>query len=88
MAAEASEVVKREADKKEVAVSISLIGKQAYSTLKDLSLPDFPAQKTYDQLREILKGYYKPKVFKVAETSASITPSRMKTKPLLSMQTN
>ena len=40
----------------------------AYSTLKGLCLPDLPADKTYDQLTQILKDYYKPKVLEVAET--------------------
>ena len=39
-----------------------------YSTLKDLCLPNLPAEKTYDHLTEILKGYYKPKVLEVAES--------------------
>ena len=41
---DATVAVKREADKKKVAVSISVIGKTAYSTHKDLCLPDLPAQ--------------------------------------------
>ena len=45
-----------------------MIGKTAYSTLKDLCLPDLPADKTYDQITQILKDYYKPKVLEVAET--------------------
>ena len=68
VAADASDAAKREADKRKVAVQISLIGKQTYSTLKDLCLPYLPAEKTYDQLTEILKGYYKPKVLEVAES--------------------
>ena len=63
--ADASDTAKREVDKRKVAVTISLIGKQTYSTLKDLCLPNLPAEKTYDQLTEILKGYYKPKVLEV-----------------------
>ena len=39
-----------------------------YSTLKDLCLPNLPAEKTYNQLTEILKGYYQPKVLEVAES--------------------
>ena len=68
MAADASDTAKREADKRKVAVAISLIVKQTYSTLKDLCLPNLPAEKTYDQLTEILKGYYKLKVLEVAES--------------------
>ncbi|XP_068675547.1 uncharacterized protein [Montipora foliosa] len=68
VAADASDAAKREADKRKVAVTISLIGKQTYSTLKDLCLPNLPAEKTCDHLTEILKGYYKPKVLEVAES--------------------
>ena len=68
VAADASDAAKREADKKKVAVTISLIGETAYSTLKDLCLPDLLADKTYDQLTQILKNYCKPKVLEVAET--------------------
>ena len=50
VAADASEAAKREADEKKVTVTISFIGKTSYSTLKDLCLPDLPANKTYDQL--------------------------------------
>ena len=68
VAADASDAAKREADKRKVAVTISLIGKQTYSTLKDLCLPNLPAEKTYDRLTEILKDYYKPKVLEVAKS--------------------
>ena len=68
VAADASNAAKR-VDKKTVALTISLIGKTAFSTLKDLCLPGLPADKTYDQLTQILKDYYyKPKVMEVAET--------------------
>ena len=56
------------ADKKKVAITISLIDKTDYSTRKDLCLPALPADKTYDQLTQILKDFYKPKVLEVAET--------------------
>ena len=68
VAADASEAAKREADEKKVTVTISFIGKTPYSTLKDLCLPDLPADKTYDQVTQILKDYYKPKVLEVPET--------------------
>ena len=47
IADDATAAVKREADRKKVVVTISLIGRTAYSTLKDLCLPDLPAQKTH-----------------------------------------
>ena len=57
----AKQLNERQTSKKKVAVTISLIGKTAYSTLKDLCLPYLTADKTYDQLTQILKDYYKPK---------------------------
>ena len=68
VADDAIEEAKRAADRKKVAVTISLICKKTYNTLKDLFLPNFPADKTYGQLVEILKGYYKPKALEKAET--------------------
>ena len=68
MGEDASVAVKLAADKKKVTVTISLMGKIAYSTIKDICFPDLPATKTYDQLTEILKGYYKSKVLEVAES--------------------
>ena len=68
VAADATDTAKQGADNRKVAVTVSLIGKQTYSTLKDLCLPNLPAEKTYDQLTKILKGYYKPKVLEVAES--------------------
>ena len=68
VAEDAQEAERRAADKRKVAVTISVIGKKTYSTLKDLCLPDLPADKTYEELTEILKGFYKPKVLEVAET--------------------
>ena len=65
---DATEEAKRTANRKKVAVTISLIGKKTYRTLKDLRLPNLPADNTYDQLGEILKCYHKPKVLEVAET--------------------
>ena len=68
VAAEAGEAAIQAADKKKVAVTISLIGKNTYSTLKDLCLPDLPCDKSYEEITTLLKGFYKPKVLEVAET--------------------
>ncbi|XP_048586216.1 uncharacterized protein K02A2.6-like [Nematostella vectensis] len=71
LAAGATEAEQLAADKKKVAVAISLIGKTTYSTLKDPCLPDLPADKTFHELTTILSGFYKPKVLEVAETCGS-----------------
>ena len=68
VAAEANEAAKQAAGKRKVAVTISVMGKSTYSTLKDLCLPDLPAEKSYEEIITILKGFYKPKVLEVAET--------------------
>ena len=68
VAGDATEETKRVADWEKVAATISLIGKKTYSTLQDLSLPNLPADKTYNQLVQMLKGYYKPKVIEEGET--------------------
>jgi transposase InsO family protein len=53
---------------KKVAVTISLIGKHAYSTLKDLCLPEAPSTKTFEAICTLLKDHYQPKVTVVAES--------------------
>ncbi|CAB4007683.1 Retrovirus-related Pol poly from transposon [Paramuricea clavata] len=68
VAADANEAAKQAADKRKVAVTTSVMGKSTYSTLKDLCLPDLPAEKSYEEIITILKGFYKPKVLEVAET--------------------
>ena len=88
VAADASNAAKREADKGKVAVTISLIGKQTYSTLKDLCLPNLPAEKTYDQLTDILKAITDPKYLKLQNPTVSIIHFRVKMKLLLNMLTS
>ncbi len=56
-----------ENDKKK-AVFIFIMGKKAYGVLRDLCSPDVPHTKTFNQLCEILKGYYKPQKLEVAES--------------------
>ncbi|CAM1325660.1 Uncharacterised protein r2_g3452 [Pycnogonum litorale] len=58
----------RSADKKKVAVLISLVGKSAYTTLKDLCLPRLPKDKTYAELCSCLHEHFTPKVLEVAES--------------------
>jgi hypothetical protein len=64
----ASEAAIQAADKKKVAVTISVIGKNTYSTLKDLCPPNLPSDKSYEQITTLLRGFYKSKVLEVAET--------------------
>lgn len=56
----ANEVLK--ADKMKVAYMISLIGKDTYTTLKDICLPSKPTEKTFAELCNLLTDCYKPSV--------------------------
>ena len=55
-------------DKIKVHVTISLLGRQAYSTLRDLCLPSSPSTKTFDEICALLRNHYQPKVTVVAES--------------------
>ena len=63
-----SEAVKAAANKKKVAVTISVIGKKTYGTLWDLCSPENPKDKTFEQLCELLEWHFKPKQLVVAES--------------------
>ena len=52
---------------KRKAILLTSIGRVAYRVLKDLSFPDAPNTKTFDQLATLLRGHYKPTRLKVAE---------------------
>ena len=56
-------------DTMKVNVLCSNVGPRTYHIMKDLCLPDTPDDKTFDELKELLKVYYKPKM---SETSASL----------------
>ena len=66
--ADASAAVVAAAEKKKVAVMISVIGKKTYSILRDLCSPANPKDKTFEQLCELLQQYFKPKRLEVAES--------------------
>ena len=55
------------ADKKKVAVFISVMGKNSYAILRDLCSPDSPKDKSFSQLCDKLKDHYKSKRLEVAE---------------------
>ena len=56
------------ADKKKVAVLISVIGKKVYGTLRDLCSPTNPKDKSFKQLCDLLADHYRPKRIEVAES--------------------
>ena len=64
----ASEAVIAAAEKKKVAVMISVIGKKTYSVLRDLCSPVNPKDKTFQQLCVLLQQHFKPKRLEVAES--------------------
>ena len=49
------------------AILLISIGSSAYRVLKDLSFPDAPNTKTFDQLATLLRGHCKPTRLKMAE---------------------
>ncbi|KAK2566762.1 Transposon Tf2-6 polyprotein [Acropora cervicornis] len=49
------------------AILLTSIGSVSYRVLKDLSFPDAPNTKTFEQLATLLRGHYKPTRLKVAE---------------------
>lgn len=66
-AEDADDDVVSAANKRKAAVCISLIGKEAFSTLKDICLPGRPTDLPFQELCNILKAHYSPKVLVVAE---------------------
>nr|CAI5867368.1 unnamed protein product [Callosobruchus analis] len=50
-----------------VSLLLTLIGGEAYSTLKDILTPDLPASKCYEELRAKLVEHYSPKRLQIAE---------------------
>eukprot|EP00795_Rhopilema_esculentum_P002139 gene2139-17726_t len=66
---DATDAVVQAAERRKVAVTISLIGKKTYATLKDLCLLDSPAGKSYNRLCDLLCNYFKPKVSEVVVNS-------------------
>ena len=65
---DATDAVRQAADKKKVAVLISVMGKTSYNTLRDLCMPDSPKDKKFKELCDLLKLHYKPKSLEVAGT--------------------
>ena len=49
------------------AILLTSIGSAVYRVLKDLSFPDAPNTKTFDQLATLLRGHFKPTRLKIAE---------------------
>ena len=65
---DATDAVVQAAERRKVAVKISLIGKKTYATLKDLFLPYSPVGKSNNELCDLLSSYFNPKVSEVVET--------------------
>ena len=55
------------ADKKQVAVFLSVIGGQMYTLLKNLLAPDKPHEQSLSKLLETLRKHYEPKKVVIAE---------------------
>jgi len=64
----ASEAVIAAAEKKKVAVILSVIGKKTYSVLRDLCSSVNPKDKTFELRCELLQQHFTPKRLEVAES--------------------
>ncbi|XP_042150116.1 uncharacterized protein LOC121838113 [Ixodes scapularis] len=52
---------------RKLAVFLTLIGAEAYEVLKNLVVPALPGQKTYEEVKTLLKNHYSPKTSVIAE---------------------
>ena len=52
---------------KQVPVFLSMVGGKSYELLRNLCAPAKPQEKTYQQLKELLKGHFEPKPLVIAE---------------------
>ena len=60
-------IVNEVADEKKVPALLSLIGPTTYQILRDLTAPDLPKDKTFDQLCTKLSTHFNPKPLVIAE---------------------
>jgi len=65
-------------DKVKVHILCASVGPRTYHIIKNLCLPDKPESKTFKDLTDIVKGYYKPKI---SEASASLIFNNRVRKP-------
>ena len=63
--ADATAAVIQVANRKKVAVMISVIGKNTYGTLRDLCSPENPKDKTFDALRDLCSDILSPSDWKL-----------------------
>ena len=66
-AAGANAAAEAVAARQKAAALISILGRETYSVLKDLTKPDKPNTKSFDQLCTFLKEHYQPRTIEVAE---------------------
>jgi len=65
---DAAAPVRAAADKQKVVHFISCMGRNTYSTLRDLCSPAKPIDKTFDEIKNLLESHFKPKKLEIAET--------------------
>ena len=64
------------------AILLTSIGSNVYRVLKDLSYPDAPNTKTFDQLATLLRSHYKPTRLKSRKDTGSILLASDRGNPL------
>lgn len=67
VAADATQAQQTAAARQKSAALNSIIGRSTYAVLKDLTKPDKPNSKSYEELCTLLKNHYQPKTIQVAE---------------------
>ena len=55
------------ADKRKVSMLITFIGPESYNVLKNLTIPDLPKNKKFDDLTKLLKNHYTPTKLIISE---------------------
>ena len=55
------------ANEKKVAILLSVIGAKTYAVLRSLVAPDQPKDKSFAELKTLLKAHYDPKPLVIAE---------------------
>lgn len=55
------------AQEKKLSVFLTVIGAEAYEVLKNLVVPSLPGEKTFDEVKVLLKNHYSPPISIIAE---------------------
>ncbi|XP_037502268.1 uncharacterized protein LOC119376549 [Rhipicephalus sanguineus] len=60
------------AQEKKLSVFLTVIGAEAYEVLKNLVVPSLPGEKTFDEVKVLLKSHYSPPISIIAERARPV----------------